>query len=204
MADSEYFYDDDQELAFRGDGFCVDGFAYWEASNGIALGFDLKYEQHGEIRLPPGHGEEGALVEMDGELCYIMPQKEENGCYNLGVYGGLNMVLKRQIPLDFGDLRIIDGDDDGEVMMIRVLSCVNDGRVVVILVGANNVVLYDVGEWKGISLVKRVVGCGPTGRGDSGRCLPYINSLAGVCPVEKMPAEDHHVIAEVLKNMSFD
>ncbi|XP_038877292.1 F-box protein At5g49610-like [Benincasa hispida] len=195
LADSQYFYDGD-DLSFKGDGLLMNGFVYWEMSNGIVLGFDLKYEEHGEILLPrdlprPHHG---ALMEMNGELCYITVitmKNDDNDYYWLVVYGGggNEMVLKRRIPLhDHNGGLMMRGDIEGEV---RVLSCLSEGAVM-ILVGSN-MILYHVEERKG----KFVGKVGPmevaaVDVDDGGlRFLPYVNTLVSVCPVEEMPPEDH-------------
>lgn len=165
---------------------------YWEASNGVVLGFHLRYEEHGEIRIPDlPQGCCGALMKMQGELCYVVvmtrsdKDDEADSVFSLGVYGGHEMALKRRIPLDLGDF---DGEDVG------VLAGGSDG-VVVILVGGN-VVFYDVEERKGTfvrgidDLALRVA-----------RNLPYVNSLVRVCPVEKMPVKDRYFDEAVLQDI---
>ncbi|CAK9324251.1 unnamed protein product [Citrullus colocynthis] len=193
---------------FTGMDFFMDGSVYWETSNGVVLGFDLKYEEHGEIllpHLPPAR--HGAVMEMNGELCYIMVitmkknEDENNDYYWLGMYGGggHEMVLKRRIPLHNhnGDF-MTRGDVEGEV---RVLSCLSDG-VVMLLVGSD-VILYNVEERKG----KFVGKVGPTElsgisvNDGAMRFLPYVNTLVRVCPVEEMPPEDRQ-FDEILKSIS--
>ncbi|XP_022981297.1 F-box protein At5g49610-like [Cucurbita maxima] len=195
ISDSQYFYAGDGDLMFKGDGFCIGETVYWETSNGVILGFDLKYEVYGEIQLPlpPGHG---AITEIRGEMCYAMvitcnSENDEAGAYSLGIYGGHDMVLKHRFPLDVGSY--LGEDFDGEV---RVLSCVSDGMAM-ILVGSN-VILYDVEKRKG-EIVKKLVDL--PDRASAGRFLPYVNSLVRVCPVERMPREDHD-LQEVLRNTS--
>uniref|UniRef100_A0A0A0KXX0 Uncharacterized protein n=2 Tax=Cucumis sativus TaxID=3659 RepID=A0A0A0KXX0_CUCSA len=209
LSDSQYFYDADHDLSFRGDGFFMDGFVYWETSNGVILAFDLTNEEYGEILLPldlpsPHYG---ALMEMNGELCYVTvitknhddghDNGDDDDCYYwLGVYGGggHGMVLKKRIPLYDDNGFFFEGD-------VRVLSGLSEGAVM-ILVGSK-VILYHVEERK-----RRFVGIVEPAEiaaidVDDGavRFLPYVNSLASVCPVDEMPPEDYE-FDKILKKKS--
>lgn len=174
---------------------------YWETSNGIILAFDMTNEEYGEILLPldlpsPHYG---ALMEMNGELCYVTviakndddkddgDTGDDDDCYYwLGVYGGggHEMVLKRRIPLHDDNGVRFEGD-------VRVLSGLSEGAVM-ILVG-NNVILYHVEERKGkfVGIVDSAEIAAIDVEDGAVRFLPYVNSLASVCPVDEMPPEDH-------------
>ncbi|EEF40851.1 conserved hypothetical protein [Ricinus communis] len=63
-------------LALNGDGFYMRGIAYWETQSGSVLAFNINYEYFGIFSLPPRSGPTGALTEMHGGLCYLLPQEE--------------------------------------------------------------------------------------------------------------------------------
>ncbi|CAL1376638.1 unnamed protein product [Linum trigynum] len=161
---------------FVGDGLYLNGFVHWETGGGKVLTFDVKNEDCGVINLPLGHGPQGSLGVMNGELCYLLPsirggevdvEEEGDGALQaiwspvIEVYGDMDMKLKRVINVNYGA-----GEFCG-----RALALVGDK--VVIAVFGNKVVAYDVeaekGEWIG------------NAREDGfEKFLPYVNSLVDV------------------------
>ncbi|CAL1399793.1 unnamed protein product [Linum trigynum] len=170
-----------------GDGLCLNGFMYWETGGGKVLTFDVQNEECGVLTLPPGHGPQGSLGFMDGELCYLLPitsrweldveeeEEEEGGGLQaavIQVYGDMDMKLKRVISVDYG----------AREHCSRVLALVRDK--VVIAVFGTQIVAYDVEAENG-----ELIG---TARDDGfERFLPYVNSLVGVKGAASADQEDY-------------
>lgn len=149
----------------NGDGLFMKGVAFWETSAGDILAFDLNEEQYGILSLPLGSGPHGALVEMHGELCYILPHRKGYE-YNLDIYGDMDMNLKHSISLD--------GDFFREFTeKMRALACVNSD-VVIVNIG-KILIAYDVKAGKA-----EVLRSGTRTDDGYGRYFPYVNSLVHV------------------------
>lgn len=144
-------------------GFYMEGFVYWTSVSGAILVFDFKDEQYGILPLPAGSGPHGALTQMHGELCYMLPQVQDGECL-IGVYGNLDMSLKCVIPIKPEVLGETFSD-------CRVLTCVNSDILIILL--PNKVIAYHVKAQK-MQVVSKV------GTEGFQNCLPYINSLAAV------------------------
>uniref|UniRef100_A0A2N9IY80 Uncharacterized protein n=1 Tax=Fagus sylvatica TaxID=28930 RepID=A0A2N9IY80_FAGSY len=126
------------DVKLSDDGFYMKGVVYWETSAGTILAFDLKNEHFGILPLPLESGPGGVLTKMHGELCYIMPHKQDNG-YEIRIYGDFNMVLKQIIPLDSEVFTYIYGE-------LRALACLNDD--VLVILAKNRMIIYHVKEKK--------------------------------------------------------
>lgn len=144
-------------------GFYMKGFVYWTSLSGAILVFDLKDEQYGTLPLPAGSGPHGALTQMHGELCYMLPQIQDGECL-IGVHGNLDMSLKCVIPVEHEVLGETFSD-------CRVLTCVNSDILIILL--PNKVIAYHVKAQK----MQVVSEAGTEGFQN---CLPYINSLVAV------------------------
>lgn len=141
----------------------MNGFVYWTSLSGAILVFDLKDEQYGILPLPAGSGPHGALTQMHGELCYMLPQIQDGECL-IGVHGNLDMSLKCVIPVEHEVLGETFSD-------CRVLTCVNSDILIILL--PNKVIAYHVKAQK----MQVVSEAGTEGFQN---CLPYINSLVAV------------------------
>ncbi|KAJ6740105.1 F-BOX PROTEIN INTERACTION DOMAIN PROTEIN-RELATED [Salix purpurea] len=153
-------------LPLNGDGFYIRGFVYWETQSGAVLGFDLKEEEYGILSLPPTSNPTGALTELRGELCYLLPRKDDDEWF-IEVYGNMDMSLRRVIPLHSEVLgHLVDGQ-------CRALAFVNDDTM--IIATETDVIAYQVRahtmEWVIDARTDGFV-----------KYLPYVNSLASVGP----------------------
>lgn len=150
-------------LVPNGDGFYMKGFVYWETQSSAVLAFCVKDEEYGIFRLPPSSGPTGSLAGMHGELCYLLPGKQDDA-YTIEVYGNLDMSLKCIIPLNpqvVGDMN----------ELCRALSFVNDDTL--ILVCGTEMIAYHVRAQKVEWL--------SNARTDGfARYFPYVNSLVPV------------------------
>ncbi|KAH8503549.1 hypothetical protein Peur_067280 [Populus x canadensis] len=153
-------------LPLNGDGFYIRGFVFWETQSGAVLGFDLKEEEYGILSLPPSSNPTGALTELRGELCYLLPHKDDDA-WSIEVYGNMDMSLRRVIPLHSEVLgHLVDGQ-------CRALAFVNDDTMIIAL--GMKVIAYHVRahkmEWVSDARTDGFV-----------KYLPYVNSLAPVGP----------------------
>ncbi|GAV69498.1 hypothetical protein CFOL_v3_12999 [Cephalotus follicularis] len=154
-----------RELDFfklRSDGFYWKGNIYWETSSGAVLAFDLKYEEYGILPCPMSIDPNGVFTELHGELCYILPQVQDDACTVL-VYGNLDMSLKSVIALDPQALGYIDD------RLVRVLTCINNDTLIITL--RNGVYAYNVTYQR-----KKFL----SSNSGYAKYLPYVNSLATV------------------------
>ncbi|KAJ6990025.1 F-box protein [Populus alba x Populus x berolinensis] len=159
-------------LPLNGDGFYIRGFVFWETQSGAVLGFDLKEEEYGILRLPPSSNPTGALTELRGELCYLLPHKDDDA-WSIEVYGNMDMSLRRVIPLHSEVLgHLVDGQ-------CRALAFVNDDTIIIAL--GMKVIAYHVIAHK----MERVSDARTDG---FVRYLPYVNSLAPVGPFMRKTA----------------
>ncbi|XP_044469300.1 F-box protein At5g49610-like isoform X2 [Mangifera indica] len=144
-------------------GFYLKNVVYWKTSSGAVLAFDLKNEVYGILSLPYGIESHGALMQMYGELCYILPEIQDGECM-LNVYGNMAMNLKCVIPLK--------SEVVGEkVSYCRVLTCVNDDMLIILL--PSRVIGYHVRK-QNVELLSE------QRTEDFETFLPYINSLVAV------------------------
>lgn len=144
-------------------GCYMKGVVYWETSRGGILAFDLKHEEYGILSLPPSKGPNGALVEINGELSYILPKKQDN-FWEIYVYGNMNMSLKGTISLD----PEIVGETYG---VCQALTCINSDLLIILL--GTKVITYRVRTRKLECFYDmRINGVS--------KYLPYVNSLIPV------------------------
>lgn len=144
-------------------GFYMKNVVYWKTLTGAVLAFDLKNELYGILPLLSSIESRGALTQMYGELCYILPQIEDGECM-LNVYGNMAMSLKCVIPLK--------SEVVGETVSdCRVLTCVNDDMLIILL--PRRVIGYHVREQKVELLSEETTE-------DFETFLPYISSLVAV------------------------
>ncbi|XP_031255078.1 F-box protein At5g49610-like [Pistacia vera] len=144
-------------------GFYMKNVVYWKTLTGPVLAFDLKNELYGILPLLSSIESHGAMMQMYGELCYILPQIQDGKCM-LNVYGNMAMSLKCVIPLK--------SEVVGEtVSNCRVLTCVNDDMLIILL--PRRVIAYHVREQK-VELLSE------ERTEDFETFLPYINSLVTV------------------------
>lgn len=194
---------DPDALVLNGDGFFLDGVAFWETSRCSVLAFHLKDEQYGTLPLPERHESEGALAldvqdeqnetlplpqrnrlkgaltPMHGELCYIRPCKEEDKL-TMEIHGDLKMKLKSKIPLSPEACFEVGGE-------VRVLACVNDELLM--LLAGQNVFAYHLKEGK-----LEIIGNFFTNAPLDVKFLPYVNSLAPV--IGRFEGSDEDFAAE--------
>ncbi|KAF7828839.1 F-box protein [Senna tora] len=163
-----------------GDGFYMNGFAYWETSCGQVLAFDLKYELYSLLPLPPNRRPEGVLTVSRGELCYVLPHEGGDDECLIEVYGGMDMSLKRSFSFRVGHLVVCDDDENEEGLSLRALPCLGDDTFAV-LVG-RNVLAYD-------ARANRVRVLKVLGRKGDGKFVPYVNSL--------VPVRHHQLFSEI-------
>ncbi|KAJ0097566.1 hypothetical protein Patl1_28910 [Pistacia atlantica] len=144
-------------------GFYMKNVVYWKTLTGPVLAFDSKNELYGILPLLSSIESHGALMQMYGELCYILPQIQDGKCM-LNVYGNMAMSLKCVIPLK--------SEVVGETVSdCRVLTCVNDDMLIILL--PRRVIGYHVREQK-VELLSE------ERTEDFETFLPYINSLVAV------------------------
>jgi len=153
-------------LPLNGDGFYTRGFVYWETKSGAVLVFDLKEEEYGIVSLPPSRKPTGALTDMRGELCYLLPHKEDDA-WSIEVYGNMDMSLQCIIPLHSEFLgHLIDGE-------CRALAFVNDDTLIITL--GTKVIAYHARahrmEWVSDARTDGFV-----------KYFPYVNSLCTCGP----------------------
>ncbi|XP_022752127.1 F-box protein At5g49610-like [Durio zibethinus] len=150
-------------LDLHNGGYYMKGVVYWQSSSGGILAFDLKNEQYGLLPLPLSVGQYGSLTVMHGELCYIMPRRQDDGC-SIYIHGNMDMSLKSVINLTCDDVGSIFG-------VCRALPSINDD--ILILANGRKVIAYHVREHK-VELIFTSAGDACT------RYLPYVNSLVSV------------------------
>ncbi|OMO84344.1 hypothetical protein COLO4_22097 [Corchorus olitorius] len=144
-------------------GFYMKDVVYWKTSSGVILAFHLRSEEYGVLPLPLNAGEYGALTMMNGELCYILPQEEDDVC-NIYIYGNLDMSLKTVIKLT--------SDDVGSILGVcRAFPSVNDD--ILILALGRKVIAYHVREQKAELICTSEVSPWIS-------CHPYVNNLVEV------------------------
>lgn len=165
VADTECW--EPSALELKGDGFFLKGVAFWETCSGAILAFDLSDEQYGVLSTPPsGEASQGVLTEMHGELCYILPHKEGDQVI-IDIYGGWNMILKYEIPLDPEVPGLITEE-------LRPLTCVN-GDILIVLLGST-LCACNVKERK----LEMINTSNVSTTGAEVKFLPYVNSLVPV------------------------
>ncbi|KAK9948634.1 hypothetical protein M0R45_004201 [Rubus argutus] len=152
-------------LHLNGHGIFLKGTVFWETLAGAILAFNLKEEQYGILPLPPTSGPQGAMVERNGELCYILPVVEDS-VYTLEIYGDMDMKLKVIIPLAH-DI-FTDAYEE-----LRALACVNDD-VVIMLLGMKLIAYHVKAEKADIIYTYTGTIAGYAGY------LPYVNSLVHI------------------------
>ena len=150
-------------LELHNGGYYMKGVVYWESSSGVILAFDLKNEQYGILPLPLTGGQYGALTMMHGELCYILPCYQDDGC-TIYIHGNMDMSLKSVINLTCDDVGSIFG-------VCRALPSTKDD--ILILALGRKVITYHVREQK-VELICTLAG------GECTSYLPYVNSLVSV------------------------
>ncbi|XVF15742.1 hypothetical protein REPUB_Repub09cG0182000 [Reevesia pubescens] len=152
-------------LELQNDGYYMKGVVYWESSSGVILAFDLRNEQYGILPLPLSSGQNGygALTMMHGELCYILPHRQDDDC-TIYIHGNMDMSLKSEIKLTFDDVGSIFG-------VCRALPSINDD--ILILALGRKVIAYHVREQKA-ELVCTLAG------DTCSRYYPYVNGLVSV------------------------
>ncbi|KAM7251601.1 hypothetical protein ACFE04_023484 [Oxalis oulophora] len=151
---------------------------YWETVDGYILVFDLKDELYGGIlQLPPASNPNGVLTQMNGEICYLLPRAEGNGYWTIEVYGDMDMKLKQEISVHFGEISVQFGPFKAK-SDCRVLAYVDDGTLIISI--GDNVEAYCIKQQRMTYLGKEASLFG------NATYLPYINTLAEVFPeVEK-------------------
>lgn len=146
-----------------GNGLYMKGIVYWKTLMDAILAFDLKSQQYGILPLPAGSGQDGALTQMHGEFCYMLPRIQGGEC-KISVYGNLDMSLKHVITLN---PQVV-----GETLSdCQVLTCIDDDTLLILL--PNKVIAYHV-KTERVETLSEVSGMGYE------HCLPYINTLAPV------------------------
>ncbi|KAJ7952983.1 F-box protein [Quillaja saponaria] len=151
-------------LKMCADGFSLKGIRYWEIVSAAVLAFDLKNEEYGIFPLPSNSGPQGVLTEMHGELCYILPHKQENQ-WIIDIYGDVihvSMSLKHRISCHLGDFHHDTGG------LLRALPYGSDDLL--IFYNDRRLIAYHLKEQKATSIsMLRTDGFA--------RFLPYVNSL---------------------------
>ncbi|KAJ6919435.1 hypothetical protein NC651_013406 [Populus alba x Populus x berolinensis] len=153
-------------LPLNGDGFYTRGFVYWETESGAILVFDLKEEVYGIVSLPPSRKPTGALTVMRGELCYLLPHREDDA-WSIEVYGNMDMSLQRIIPLHSEFLgHLVDGE-------CRALAFVNDDTLIIAL--GTKVIAYH-------ARAHRMEGVSDARTDGFVKYFPYVNSFCTCRP----------------------
>ncbi|CAH9119199.1 unnamed protein product [Cuscuta epithymum] len=153
-----------------GDGFYLNGCAYWEISSpspspsAQLLAFDVQSEECGVLSVP---SDGGVFTVVGDEICYVTSQKHLDDVFAFDIYGGLEMGLKRSVYLNlsgFTESKVVPaaGADAGDCLLI--LCVAEDGMQVL--------------QKYGLSEQKVKVLCSPCEIALHARLLPYVNSLA--------------------------
>lgn len=154
-----------------GDGFYMNGLAYWETLCGEVLAFDMRYELHSVFPLPANWGPGGILTFSHGELCYVLPHRQEKDECMIEVYGGMDMSLKHEISFHLHGGKLMEEYDETEEESFLALPCLSD-HIFAVAVG-RKLVTYDVRTHKVRPLNVEIVDGG-------GRFVAYVNSLVHV------------------------
>lgn len=151
-----------------GGGFYVNKIAYFMTDSGLVLGFDVKSEVCGVFSLPSDCEWNGVLTRMDGELCYVHVSHLEENKYNLRVYGGMDMSIKRNRSIFLHDLGF------GPDSKCQILPFVTNNSNDVVVLAGKEVWLYDLIEDRG-----NIIGYAMNSRA---KYWPFVSSLVHLPP----------------------
>lgn len=167
---SDTVCDELNDVEFTGQELYFHDVLYWEviANSGsrarFILTFNARDEHYGIIQLPEAATLNGSLAVIQGEVCYIVLDKDP---WEVHIYGGMGMRLRGRVSLRLGDM-----DDSG--LGLRALACVKDGDVLLFLLGTD-LISYCVSTGRA-----EVLSSDPMYLERGSRHFLYVNSLVNL------------------------